>query len=526
MYDSESVWKGGEAGFLIGCSIITIQMGGENSMGQMTRRWKMGIMVFLGLCLASSPLWAEMGTMSLKSGDIDVQFMGSLKTFPTFLSDVDFNSDDTNRDYILDENGAMSDFSIRNEARIGWLGKGENWDFMIILEADFNLNKDNGDRGADNTSPVDSGMTGEDFGIEKLNFTYNFGPFGILTGWNTKALDIQTGGLVYGDDHPYVGFSGTVGENFSWEALYLSIFDKIENMDKGAAIGPLDADDLDWQVYSLKLTYQWGPMAISPFYAYSDNSDEPAANAKTHYFGAEAYGKIGIVTPRLELAYAVGDTDTYDRTGQSYDISALAAYGSVEVELDPRFVPYIGLKYEEGDDDPNDDDIEAFNSITDISRYTPTFGMENAFIYRLVPTLGTHLYSGNFNFLPKARGIAQTPGYGGISNSSSGDAPGLIMLGLGAKGKFGDLSYQAQIMQFWFDTSDGMEELLGRDVDSDVGMEFDLLLRYQFGPHFSVGNNIAVFNPGDAIEDIWDSETASSNDEIAFMDTIELTWTW
>ena len=84
-------------------------------------------------------------------------------------------------------------------------------------------------------------------------------------------------------------------------------------------------------------------------------------------------------------------------TGMDYDISAMAAYASVDVEICPGFIPYFGVKWEEGDDDPTDDDIEAFNAITDISRYTPTFGMENAIVYRYLTSLGTHLYSGNFN---------------------------------------------------------------------------------------------------------------------------------
>ncbi|VBB45953.1 conserved exported hypothetical protein [uncultured Desulfatiglans sp.] len=471
---------------------------------------------------------AGIGDMSPKSKDIEIDFFGSLKMYPTFMDNLDFNEKDTTRDYILDENGPMSDFTIRNEIRLGWLGKGKindrAWGFMIILEGDFNLTKENTDRGADISSPADSGMTGEDFGIEKLDVSYDFGPFAVSTGWNTQQLDINTGGLLYGDDHPYISFNGKVGPDFRWQALFLSIFDNIENMEKGRVIGPLDADSLDWRVYALKGIYQWGPLSISPFYAFSDNNKD-TLYAQVHYVGAEMYGKVGRFTPRFEVVWATGDTHE-DAKGRAYDINAFAAYGSVDFEVDPRFIPYAGFKWEQGDDDPTDQDIDAFNSIGDIARYTPTFGMENAFLYRLVPTLGTHLYSGNFNWLPKLLGISRTPGYGGISNSSSGDAPGLVMLGAGAKGAFGALSYKAQGMYLMFDTADGLQTLLGRPIDDEVGLEFDLLLTYNFGKHFSIGNCFTVFDPGQAVQDIWDPITGNGNDETAIINTIEFTWVW
>jgi len=77
--------------------------------------------------------------MGLKSKDIDVDFFGSLKGYPTFMQNVNFNSDFTGGDFILDENGVMADHGIRNELRTGWKGKGENRDFLIILEPSSDL---------------------------------------------------------------------------------------------------------------------------------------------------------------------------------------------------------------------------------------------------------------------------------------------------------------------------------------------------------------------------------------------------
>jgi hypothetical protein len=258
--------------------------------------------------------------------------------------------------------------------------------------------------------------------------------------------------------------------------------------------------------------------AVSPFYAFSDNSVQD--NAQVSYFGLEGYGKLGMFTPRFEIVYADGDMDG---EGADYDISAMAAYASVDVEICPAFIPYFGVKWEEGDDDSTDDDIDAFNSITDISRYTPTFGMENALVYRGLRTNASiasssylsALYSGNFN------AIGQQTGYGGIGNTSRGDAPGLLMWGLGFKGKYDKWSYKVQYMSFEFD-----EEpigLGGTRTDDEVGQEFDLRVAYAFSKHFTIANCFAAFDPGDAIEDLYDD---SSYDDTALVNTIELIWSW
>ena len=478
----------------------------------------MGIMkkAVLGLIFAAFVFFpaisfAVMGTMGPKSNDVDVKFFGSVKTYPTFMSNLDLNDNRTGFDFMIDENGRMDNHNIRNEVRVGWMVKGENWDFLAILESDFNLNKANGDRGADGSSPDDSGMTGEDFGLEKFNVSYDFGLFAVKAGWNTRFLDIQTGGLLYGDDHPYLGFDGKVNDNLSWEALYLIIQD--ETID---GIGALDADNLDWRVYSLKLNYKLNNgFVLSPFYAYSDNDEVNSASAKVHYLGFEGYGKLGMITPRFELVYANGDTDTFAGTGKDYDIQGFAGYASADVNISSSLIPYFGVTYESGDDDATDDDIDAFNGITNISRYTPTFGMENAFIYRFIPVLGSHLYSNNFATLG-----GNTPGYGGISNSSSGDSPGLLSYGIGLKGKIDKFAYRVQVLFMTFEDTGALEDVYGRSIDDYVGTEFDVHLSYKFGKHFTLGNCLSVFDPGDAVEDIRGDEY----DDIGFINTVEMTW--
>ncbi len=470
------------------------------------------VCVLLFLCI-SSVVYAELGDVIAKSDDIEINFFGSLKAYPHFMKDVNFNSNSNSGDFIVDEGGPMANHSMRNEIRLGWAGEGENWDFLVVLEGDFVMNKTNCDRGGSygGTGFDDKGMTGEDFGVEKLNFSYNLGQATIFTGWDTKFLDIRTGGLLYGDDHPYLGLSGKVNSNFSWEFLYLMIQDETDVPDG-------DSHAMDWRAYTLKGIYKMDSgIAISPFYAFSDNDEDNAQGAEVSYLGIEAYGKIGILTPRLEFVMSSGDTKR-DENGKDYDIMGMAAYASVDIEVSKNFIPYIGATYLSGDDDDTDNDIDAWNGITDIARYTPTFGMENAMIYRGVPILGSQLYTRTFDGLAKG----DTPGYGGISNSGEGSSPGQIMYGIGAKGTFSNLKYKTQVMYFQFEEEGALENIEGKSIDKEVGYEFDVNLTYAFNSHFSIGNTFAVFLPGDAIKDIHGSEY----DDTAYLNTMELIWTW
>jgi len=484
------------------------------------------LLVFLALPAIS---FGKMGMMGTKSNDVDINFFGQLRTFPTFMKSCDLNSKATGLDFIKDENGAMSDHNIRNEARIGWSGKGDNWDFLVILEADFTLNKNYVDRTVNNTEE-------QNFGIERLSLSYDFGSMKLETGWNVKFVDINSGGIVHGDDHPYIGLSGKPCPKFSWEALYIIVQDGNDGVDNNNKV---NADILDWRVYTLKGFYKTGGFTLSPFYVFSDNDEKDGRkDAKVNYLGFEAYGSMNLgkdlaVTPRFEIAYAFGNTDNLSPDGE-YDISAMACYASMELNFNPFFNPYFGISFMQGDDDGNDRDINAFNSVTNIARFTPTFGIENALIYRIVPVLGTTVYSNNFAYLPnvmnnnKKDNISPTIGYGGIGNSSSGDSPGAIIFGAGFKGKSGNNSYKIQFQYFTYENVGAIEDFYFREngtirqISKDVGTEFDVSITHSFNNHFKIGNVFSVFIPGEAIEDLWGKDY----DDAALLNTLELVWTW
>lgn len=474
-------------------------------------------LILSALLLLSGPAFADlgMGKVTPTTTDVGVQIFGSLKTFPHFVDNLDFNEADTGLDFVLDESGIIDDdeMTVRNEFRLGVKGGGENFKFLAILESDFALDKENVDRGARiGEISNDIGMTGEDFGVEKLDFSYDFTSHGlpvtVQTGWNTKWLDIETGGILYGDDHPYIGLKGS-SDGISWEVMNLIIYDRTAN-----APGALNAESPDWRVYSAKLAFPAGDMKVSPFYAYSDNN---AKNADVHYFGIQAFGKVGNISPKMEFVYALGEKDNFTATGGTADISAFGGFASIEVSAGDMFNPYVGGYYISGDDDAGDEDIEAFNPITNISRYAGPFAMENAFIYRYVPALGTHLYSNTFDTLGGGGS-----GYGGISNSASANSPGMYNLGIGTKGATGKWSYKAQLLHFWFSEVGALEQIEGKSIDDAVGLEFDLQVTYHFSKNFSLGNVISVFDPGDGVQDL----RGNDYDEMALINTVEFTWTF
>lgn len=447
---------------------------------------------------------ADLGDVVAKSKDIEITMFGRLKTLPHIIENADFNSDNTRFDQIGEENGNMEDHSIRNEIRFGWAAKASDWDFLIVLEHDFTLNKVNVDRQTGASSNKDT------FGVEKLDFGYNFTPaIRLSTGWSDKFLDINSGGILYGDDHPFIGFNGKFG-NHAWEALYIIIQDEIEQQGSGA----LDGDTLDWRVYTLRAGFNLSGFTLAPIYAFSDNE---AALADVHYLGFEGFGKLGIFTPRFEFIYAMGDKKVLGADDK--DIKAFGGFASIEASISKALNIYAGGYYLSGDDDAADDDVEAFNGITNISRYTPTFGMENALIYRTVSAMGSVLYSNNFALLG-------TPGsgYGGIGNSSRGEnSPGMISLGVGARGDINEqFSYKTQIQYFMFAEEDGLTNVVnpGQKVDDTVGIEFDLNLTYKFNSHFSLGNTLSVFFPDDGITD----RLGRDFDETAILNTIEMVW--
>src|SRR3990172_8685685 len=404
----------------------------------------------------------------------DISFFGTARVLPTYYSNFDFNDKSPDAP-VVNEGGLTTGEHIRSELRLGWKAGGAKWKIMMIAETDLINEKDTADRSfytsATKPTPGPANAGGE-FGIERVELNYTFAPALVLsTGWNIRAADIRTGGLLFGDDHPFIELGGKLTQNLQYALTYL----QINNRQLTSGVSPV-ADD--WRAYLLKFNAIVGAgdakFDLSPFVLYSDNR---IRNAKVYYYGIEGTGQIGMIKPSFEFVYADGE---FRNTTPSRDIKAYAAFGGVEVAVSKVFNPYVAIRFGSGDDNSSDNDVEGFVGITDIGRFTPLMGMDGNILGETFPTGGPYgatLYS----YAPERTTSGNI--YGGISNAGRGDNPGHMIVALGAKGAVSEaLSYKAQVFMIWFDKTNNLTNLKtpGTKVDDYAGTTFDLHLSYKF----------------------------------------------
>lgn len=448
---------------------------------------------------------ASLSLGAAQSNAAEIEFFGTVKVKPTYYSNFDFdgNKDDgatLNEGGLVSGNGAHT----RTEARLGWKAKGDDWSVKMIAEVDQTMSKDNADRsfytGAENGEGMPN--AGGEFGIERAEFLYSFSPLVQLqAGWDIRFLDLETGGLLYGDDHPFLGLRGK-SNNTSYELLYLPINNSVKTGSGEAG---------DWRVYTAKVSQKVANWTLSPILAYSDNT---AQSAGVTYFGAEGLGKIGAVNVSFELIGAEGDVGTRD-------LSSKAAYAGLELPVNDSFQPYVAVRYTQGDSDATDNKVEGFNGITDIGRFSGLMGMDgNILGENLGVGYGATLYA----YAPERSGGKGVQGYGGIGNGGAGVNPGSQILAFGTKGALANvspnLSYKAQLFMIWFDDTANLINTKnpGQKVDDYAGTTMDVQLKYAFNQNFSMDYIFSTFVPGGGIQD----QTDSSDN--AYVNTLSMNW--
>jgi hypothetical protein len=449
----------------------------------------------------------------------EISFFGNARIMPTYYSNFDF--DDNKPDApTLNEGGFTMGEHVRSELRLGWKAGGDKWKIMMIAETDLIMEKDTADRSfytaATKGAPTASPNAGSEFGIERAEFTYAFAPaFVLATGWNIRAADIKTGGLLFGDDHPFIEFGGKLAENFSYALDYIIV----NNRQLTAGLSPITDD---WRVYMLKLNAIVGAgdakFDLSPFVLYSDNR---LRNAKVYYYGIEGTGQIGMIKPSFEFVYADGEF----RSPSTVDIKAWAAFGGVELAVSKVFNPYVAVRYATGDDNSGDNEAEGFVGITDIGRFTPLMGMDGNI---LGETMGNPYGNTLYSYAPERK--FATHQYGGISNLGSGDNPGHMIVAFGAKGAVSEqLSYKVQAFMIWYDKTGNIligagKPGAGTPITEDyAGTTFDLQLAYKFSPNFSTSLILSGFVPGDGIKD---QLASTADDTFARLASLGFNWTY
>ena len=464
--------------------------------------------VFIFATAAAS--FAAMGEGSVgTSKGVDITLFGSNRVIGSYMRNLTDLDSDTQDSVTLTEGGWGAGFFVRNEFRMGWKGVGQDgkWGFKFLLENDVHMSKANGDR---NDYGNGDDPFGSEFSVERQTFWYKFGDIRFSAGVDIQFLDIKTGGLVYGDDHPFLALDGG-DKTLNWK-LFMLLVEESDDLGDFAR-------DNDWYVYGAKLNYTFctgdkDKFTISPFFAYSDmrKDAQGTGNVHAYYYGLEGYGNFGIIKPAFEVVGVTGDITDAD-AGDDIDIDSYAAFASLTLALSPEFNPYIGGYWAQGDDDPLDGDAEGFVGITNLTRYTPTFGMEGGIMYEHLGRFGAPLYG----LVPERAGASGSYIYGGIGGAGNGENPGLQYIGIGSKGKFGTgNSYKVQVAYMQYDE----EDALGLD-DDEIGWVLDAQVKHVFSKNFYAVYTFSCLDPGDGIE-----EAFGDNDDMAINSTLELGWKW
>ncbi len=481
--------------------------------------------VFIFATAAAS--FAAMGEGSVgTSKGVDITLFGSNRVIPSYYRNFDFD-DDGKDAAILTEGGFGSGYFVRNEFRMGWKGVGQDgkWGFKFILENDIHMSKANCDRNTYGHEGEKGSDYGSEFSVERSNFWYKFGEVKYSVGWDVKFLDIKTGGLVYGDDHPFMALTGG-DKTLNWDLTMLLVNDTDDLRDTGVVSGNAP-NDYDWYVYYGKLNYTFcagddGKFTVSPFVALSDMgsaANKNGVDSQTYYLGLEGYGNFGIFKPSFEIAYATGEMKDAYTDGSDVDIESWAAFAGLTLALSPEFNPYVTFTWQQGDDDPTDDDAEGFVGITNIARYTP-YGMDGSILYEHFGGgggFGAPLYALSTERSTKGYN------YGGIGGSGSGNNPGLLFLAAGTKGKIQKVGYNVRICYLQYDEEDSLAE----GIDDEIGWTIDGQLKYSFSKNFYTTLTASYFIIGDGIEDYNEAKYGPSYDDTdAYLTSLELGWKW
>lgn len=443
---------------------------------------------------------------------VEFEFIGQAAFQPTFFENFDFDSDSPDSPTgtsagTVDVGGLFT----RAEIRLGAIAKGDNWSAKLLLENDVDIDQTAADRGG----------RGTNFGIERAYYTYDLTPTATFqAGWEFKQLDINSGNLLYADDHPIFGFMGDT----SWGG-YDVYWIPVTNTPNEPAVST--AAEGDWNVLAGKWDIELGSgQRFTPILAYSDNNeaDEENSRAKVTYFGGEFIGQLSGVNVSAEVLGATGEFDSGRLSGD--DISAAAAFGGLELPISETFNPYVAVRWHSGDDDPTDNDVEGWNGISDLARFAPLIGMDGqimGFGMNGTPAFSTPIFG-----LSLENSGPGGAGYGGIGNGGSGNNPGQLLLALGSSGNLASispkLSYKGQVFFIWYDETGALEALPNArsNVDDYAATVFDVQFKYQYNQHFSTRFVGSTVIPGDGIEDA----TGGAGTDNAYSGMIEFAWNY
>lgn len=508
------------------------------------------------------------GSVQVQTGkDILMSFGATVRVIPTSESNWDFGMSDEVDGFLfgnlgknffkdhVNEGGFVNNGYIRNENKLHFnaMPKDRKWSFYAALEYDKVLETSSVDARGGKSADTSS------FGLERLNATMAL-PFNtrIHAGWDVWHLDAFDGAsMVYADDDPGFWLTG----DYDTVSFNIGYFKLAENdfQDDLATLNNDTDDDRDlvagyltWKpndAHKFQFLYAFDRIRSVPVKDFLGALTGGAAGISTgkepdtdsHHVGAYWVGKFGGLELFAEGVYQFG---TADDTGleaigkkDDYDISAYGLAADVSFECKGILTgfplkPHLGIMYTSGDDDPDDGDLEGFNGVANVQRFSRRWGGENTIIGDTNFTLGTVLYG----YIPELYGNGTPVFTGGLQNLSGlgggrGDNPGLSMISAGitvAPKRF--LIYKTNANVFsWnedFEVTNFVDPSLGATkVDSGyVGVEWDNELTLALSKHTFIKGQASFFFAGDRVADVTEALSGEESDDTAMRLAAELIW--
>jgi len=411
----------------------------------------LSLMLVMGL---SAVAYAGPGSVVIKTdGDITAKFGAQVRFVPTYEKNWDFGIKEKSGNAAFlphtMEFGTVSNGYIRSEDRLYFnFAKGDIWDVYFALEFDDAVQSRTSDRIRQTQGDESS------FGVERLNASVKlpwiYSRFN--AGWDVYAVDLDAGSLVYGDDDPGFNLTGGVA-NIDWKLGYhkkIEVNRRVTSADRVVANNITNTEyDNDRDVWSARVNYTlFKDTKFGLIYALNDQkvrgntaTNDPCGvptcqNVNANFISPIFTASIAGFKIAAQYAHTWGSADQMLTPGPGvitdYDISSNAAFLDIAYDMTPmfgfRFIPHIGVLWTQGDDNPSDNKLEGYSSITSLHQFFPSFGGENTFLAGGNAVVGTTVYS----FLPDQRGNQNAfLGTGGIGGTGRGDNPGLLLIGGG-----------------------------------------------------------------------------------------------
>ena len=216
---------------------------------------------------------------------------------------------------------------------------------------------------------------------------------------------------------------------------------------------------------------------LGGFAIYEDQGAEAADaggdiyNGHYYYLGLTGKGSAGPIFGNFDLIYQGGDIEFETRGIDDLDRSAYLLNGTIGYKISDQAKVYFNALYVSGDDDPNDEDADNFDSI-DVDVKIGMIFFKDSYLAAV-----DRFYS---------------------------DAPyisdkGLINLALGGEFKIDSANHMRMAIRM-LKTAEDLE--LGNKSDDDLGTELDFWYTYKYNKNLALRLEAAYLFAGDATEEI------------------------